>query len=315
MTRGKAKQEESKVTRKIKCLGSCERELTLSTSNFFKSNNPEFQKYDGFSPVCKSCSRAMIFNSDNTVNIDEFKKVLQYLNKPFIRSVFEELLISGFTLGDYTSRLNFGAYRNMTYANSDDDNKKSIKSENKKNEDIEEDSIEIQMLRDKWGDNLAVEQLLWMDKQYKKWENDYAINNELDDTIVEQIIFEKWYIQKERQEGKPVDKRIETMNKLLKQGNFKKRSSEDSEIDSIAMYIAEWEKGRPFLKQSNTPEFQDPDNFIKLAEVLAGATARTIGRSNNFTDKFDEYYKNVTLDLGNLEGTDEEGEKNDKSKS
>lgn len=109
----------NKESRKIKCLGTCEKELTLGNSNFFKSNNPEFAKYDGFSPICKSCSRAMIYNKDNTINLNDFKKVLKYLNKPFIRAIFDELLVSGFTLGDYTSRLNFGAYRSMTYEDSD----------------------------------------------------------------------------------------------------------------------------------------------------------------------------------------------------
>lgn len=298
------------ANRKIKCLGNCQRELVLTNSNFFKSNNPEFKKYDGFSPVCKQCSRAMIFNSDNTVNIDSFKKVLQYLNKPFIRSIFEELLINGFTLGDYTSRLNFGEYRHMAYENSDtDEDAKNAKNTSKDDyDDVEDDGIEIEMLKDKWGFDLPKKQLVWMERSYEKWAKDYSINNEKDEIIVQQIIFENWYMYNERQNGKDVSDRIKTINTLFKAGDFKKREDTENTVESIALHIAEWEKGKPITRENPSPEFKDPDSFIKLAKVLAGAIARTIGKSNSFTDEFEEYYKKHTMDLTNLESPTKEGE-------
>lgn len=304
--------KKEKITQ-IQCTGKCKEIKTKD--KFFKSNKIEYEDYDGYCTVCKECLRELCY-SNNQVNIDGIKMALQYLDKPFLWEVYHKVSCNKWDLGTYTRQLNRSQYKGLTFKDSDKDekNNKSEESNNSNSEEeIELDGIELQFLQDKWGEDLPIEQLIWMNKQYDKWEHDYAIDNEFDDSIVEQIIFEKWYIKKDRQEGKPVDKRIETLNKLFKLGNFKKRSAEDSEVDSIAEYIAEWEKGKPFLKESKTSEFQDPDNFIKLGIVLAGAIGRTIGKSNQYVEEFEDYYKNVTMDLTNLNNNSNNGVSNDKS--
>lgn len=301
-----AKKESNK---KIKCLGSCGRELTLSPSNFFKSHNPEYKVIDGYAPYCKGCLRERIFDDRGIVDIDKLKDTLRILDKPFIRKAFDDVMAKGkFTLGDYNSLLNFSENKSKTFKDSDnDENVKSNKS-NHKNDDIEDDGIEIEMLRDKWGFDLPKQQLVWMERSYEKWARDYSINNEKDEIIVQQIIFENWYMYNERQNGKDVSDRIKTINTLFKAGDFKKREETENTVESIALYIAEWEKGKPITRENPSPEFKDPDNFIKLGKVLAGAIARTIGKNNSFTDEFEEYYKKHTMDLTNLENPTKEEE-------
>jgi hypothetical protein len=124
MPKGKISKNNNKENRKIKCRGVCGRELSLSPSNFFKSNNSEYESIDGYAPYCKGCLRERIFDENGIVDIDKLKETLKILDKPFIRKVFDDVMSKGkFTLGDYTSQLNFGVGKGkqLTYADSDFD--------------------------------------------------------------------------------------------------------------------------------------------------------------------------------------------------
>jgi hypothetical protein len=112
------------TNKKHKCLGKCGKTLTLNSNNFFRTNNPEYDYLDGFTPYCKGCLREMIFDDvTKLVDINKFREVLKMLDKPFVRKVFDDLMMKGnFTLGDYTKQLNFsvGKGKQKTYADSDE---------------------------------------------------------------------------------------------------------------------------------------------------------------------------------------------------
>lgn len=305
---------------------------TISKEGIFKIINDTKDEQEGFRKSCEKLNRPFIIdvynyckdkkkeaNSKDLWTYYYTKNILlnkNYKDLDYSYSIFESICDDGLPkkddIDEYLENKKIDSIKQeviekeqadkklLESVNTKIEVKKSNKSEKLIKQEQELDGVELEYLKDKWGEDLSKEQLIWMEKQYKKWEHDYNIDNENDNTVIEQIIFEKWSIKTDRQKNIPVDKRIETLNKLFKLGNFKKRSVDDNEVSAISEYIAEWEKGKPFLKENKTPEFQDPDNFIKLGVILAGAISRTMGKNNQYVEEFENYYKDTTMDLTNL---------------
>lgn len=111
----------NKESKKIKCIGTCERNLTLGNTNFYRSNKEEYAKNDGFLNICKKCLIQMCVNKDGTPNIEGIKNALKIMDKPLIKSEYMKMITNGgFNLGDYSSNLNLN-YKNLRYADSDFD--------------------------------------------------------------------------------------------------------------------------------------------------------------------------------------------------
>jgi hypothetical protein len=136
VARGNAKQSNIEESKKIKC-PCCNRELTLNSSNFYKSSKSEYEKTDGFCYTCKQCLRSLCFFEDNTINLKGIHTVLEMLNKPFIKAEYMKLLSKGsFDIGTFLKNVSFNQYSKMTYADSDSDengNEKNNKNEVSKN--------------------------------------------------------------------------------------------------------------------------------------------------------------------------------------
>jgi len=170
-------------------------------------------------------------------------------------------------------------------------------------EDFE--SIEIAYLTNKWGRNIPVEDLKYLEEIYNEWESGYDITGKNRILIVTQICFEELYIYKERPLGQDVSKRLKTITDLMKQGNLSPKQeteSESAEFSSFPEFIAKIERDRPCYIENHA--LIDVDNMELKLKALAGALNRTQGKVDATTAIFDDEFKEFTLDLTNLAKSD-----------
>jgi hypothetical protein len=165
----------------------------------------------------------------------------------------------------------------------------------------EYESIEIEYLRNKWGNTLPAEDLSYLEQKYNEWYDNYDIQGKAMELLVQQLCFEELFVYKERQTGDDVSKRLKSIQDMMKSSKLSPRqetASEQAEFKTISEFIKKVEQVKPFVKTN--PEFSDPDNFKKMWQSMAGAINRTAGKSDENTKVFEEYFKDSTMDLTNL---------------
>lgn len=174
------------------------------------------------------------------------------------------------------------------------------------NENYENESVEITYLKDKWGNNIPIESLIWLEQKYNEWYDNYDIQGKAMELLVEQLCFEEFYIYQERQNGQDVSKRLKNIQDMMKSSKLSPRqetASEQAEFQTISEFIKKVEQTKPFIKKNS--EFEDVDNFRNMWKSIAGALARTSGKTDENTEVFDEFFKDSTMDLSGLSGNGE----------
>jgi hypothetical protein len=169
------------------------------------------------------------------------------------------------------------------------------------------DGVEIEYLKNKWGTELPLSDLMWLEQKYTEWYDNYDIQGKAMDLLVQQLCFEELFVYKERQTGEDVSKRLKSIQEMLKNSKLSPRqetASEQAEFQSISEFIKKAEQQKPFVKTN--PEFNDPDKFRNMWQSMAGAITRTAGRPDENTKVFEEYFKDSTMDLSNLLSKDGE---------
>ena len=73
------------------------------------------------------------------------------------------------------------------------------------------------------------------------------------------------------------------------------------------MTIREIENLRPLAK--TTKELEDVDKYGELLDTFIGGISRTMGKENIFTQRFDEIYKDYTINLDAFSDLDTQKEK------
>ena len=66
------------------------------------------------------------------------------------------------------------------------------------------------------------------------------------------------------------------------------------------MWINEWEGVKPIPKADE--EFCDIDNMEMIANGISGSIARTLGKENVFTKRFESDFKDYTINFDDLAG-------------
>jgi hypothetical protein len=186
-----------------------------------------------------------------------------------------------------------------------DDNikvKRKLKEVDLKSIDIEKYEI-LQYDSDdlilKWG-NYADEDLIFLENEYLDWEEkigDY-INEKSTELIIKEICKQTLEIKQKRECGEKVKDEVKTLQSLMDNGGvLEKQQKKTMEDKKIGMTIADIEKYRP-LKET-LPELMDVDAFGEILDTFLGGISRTMGKENSFTKRFDEIYKDYTIDLIN----------------
>ena len=179
-------------------------------------------------------------------------------------------------------------------------------------EDLEEfedlSASKISKLRRKWGDSYTLEELKWLESKHQEWHNNYDIQGKNRELLVEQLCLEELQIFKGRQVGADVTKNLKNIQDMMKNSDLspKKTASmaANSEFASLGDFIRHVEKTKPFINKDK--DFEDVDGIQKIWHSIAGAIARTLGKSNEYTEEFKENYKDYTVDMESVGSPDDQ---------
>ena len=161
----------------------------------------------------------------------------------------------------------------------------------------------------KWG-AFPDEKLIRLEREYLDWSDklgDY-IYDKSTDLIVKQVCQQTVEIEDKRLLGEKVKDDVNTLQGLLNSsGLIEKTRDKSAETTKIGMTIREIENLRPLAK--TTKELEDVDKYGELLDTFIGGISRTMGKENIFTQRFDEIYKDYTINLDAFSDLDTQKEK------
>lgn len=150
------------------CRGTCRRELTLNSSNFFKSNADEYRMFKGFCTICKPCMEKLLLDEKGYSTPERFKSVLKYLDVVYIPKIYQQALEKcddtnqKRVLGDYRSLISLNStYKNCRFVD-------SVRFEYQELEEEENSYVKVpKALIDFWGTDVKEPRL------YEVYQNEY----------------------------------------------------------------------------------------------------------------------------------------------
>jgi len=305
---------------KIKCV-KCG---TSNQANFYQSKD-RFRQYFGKIPYCKECTKEIYsyylqkYKNMNLAIYYMCRKIdVPYINVCYQGAVVNinnpESKIKGedAIVQSYMKGLGFSEQNGWGYSFDDSMGENEIdglasfdeitKIKRKaKNEDIDTEKYDIieydtDDLQQKWGmfDN---EDLAYLENEYLDWQDKLnGINEKSIDIMVQQVCLQCNEIRKDREIGNSVEKKVKSLLELLNtSGLVEKQNSVGSIKATTGQRIEDLEKIRP-VKQVD-PSFEDVDDINKLLIGFIASTCKALGKTNAYTEKFDELYKDYTIDL------------------
>ena len=308
---------------KIRCI----RCGNANQGNFYQTKDKD-RGYFAKIPYCKDCIKEMFsmylkkYNNKNLafyylcrkIDIpyihDNYLGALKNISNPEAKIYGEDNIIpaymKGFALSD---RNGWGSSFDDSQGEANIDGiasfdeftkvKKNRKiANNSSSDDYEVLEYDTGYLQVKWGffDN---DDLSYLESEYLDWEDKLGgpITEKSIDIIVKQICLQTLDIQKARELGEDVTKKIKTLRDLMSDGGLVEKQNQASDLvsSSVGQRIEEIEKIRPVY--SPDPELQDVDNVKNLIYGFAGGTSRALGKNNFYTNKLDEIFADYTIDI------------------
>lgn len=183
-------------------------------------------------------------------------------------------------------------------------------------EDIEFSTAYLQSV---WGrfDN---DDLAYLQNEYMDWESKLGqIDTKDIDIIVRQICYQTLDINKARENGEDVTKKLNALTSLMNNGGLlekQNRAVQNSKV--VGQRIEDIETFRPVKKAD--PELSDVDNINLLFDAFAGCTARALGKNNKYVEKFEKEFEPWSIDIiekgkAQLLGTESDEECQSQTKS
>lgn len=173
----------------------------MDESKFYKMRNKYMQR-DNRMTICKSCIKNFSYyniNDKDRVELKKFQTILMKLDLPFMKDIYHSAYTSGSeTIGKYINMLQLPQYSNkLTWSNSvfseDEEQNERMKVTLIDEIDLmkmidDEDKIEIlagywefsTVLRDRWGRDYEVPDLIALEKIYLKLKNSVLLQTEMD---------------------------------------------------------------------------------------------------------------------------------------
>lgn len=291
---------------------------TIAGANFYAATNKFIDTNDKMS-ICKDCCTDIynwFYKIHKTVDtalfytcqeIDlRYEPEIVEATKTRIASIQEKGNDAEAVVGYYKSNLSSTGKDNFGYTEFQFKDSSVLKLSGEKapvqyNPD-EYESIEISYLRNRWG-NMQIDELQWLEQKWEEWAQGFEIDSKNRTLIVEQIVFEEFYIFQERSQGKDVSKRLKNIKDLMSMGNLQPKqesASETAEFNSFPVMIAHVEQNRPCYVENH--QLKDVDDMEKNMKILEGLIARSAGNPNPNTNIFEKEYTPETMDLSAISG-------------
>lgn len=148
--------------------------LSKAKSNYYTSTRKEYQSNGGRCPICKICLADILIDiNTQTVTVNNFKKVLSYLDMVYIPSLFTEVSLQDNVsaknfIGMYKKSLNLKKeWKNLKFA---DSVMFEVEHEMAKNETKKEAYFEVtDDMRLFWGNDLEPEDYKFLQQNFNKF--------------------------------------------------------------------------------------------------------------------------------------------------
>lgn len=217
-----------------------------------------------------SCYNAVISQTDNSKKTEPWKLYMQKLN----------------SLGGKN-----GA--GDDFDSSDDissiDEKKRAMNENEEDNDM--DSIIF------WGEGYSNADYNYLNSEYSKMIERYECDSYAQETLFQDIAFQRLDIRKKRQMGQSVDKELKTLQDLLGSANIKpnqESASMANEQLTFGTLIKKYENEKPIPEA--LPEWMTADWIRKYVCVwFFGNLCRMMGKPNPYMDEYKEEIDKYTV--------------------
>lgn len=318
-----------KKSNKVLCKGSCEREITINSSNFYKTGRKDCVKYNGFYPICKNCMSKIMLDANGRVTEERFKTVCKHLDIVFIPTIYKEALErNGLeknqmkVLADYRALLTMNSnYRDLTFTDSvkfdylnmnQDDNTINEEYANDKNE-VSKEIIEF------WGEGFEPSVY---EKYQEEYENLCTIYNDGNEakgtklTYYKNLAMLSYKAQKQLLDGdmKSYNASMATYATICEKCGINPKQvqdKDDSNKGTFGVFIKMIEDEEPIF---------DPEEHLGKVDVVRrclevfffGHLAEVNGWRNPLKCKYDETMQEYSVkvdtyeDLMNIEENDEE---------
>ncbi|WP_137743264.1 hypothetical protein [Robertmurraya siralis] len=284
----------------FKCT-SCGEEKDLN-KGFYMSYSP-FHKATNRLHVCKVCLANEIKDGD----MKSFVNMLRGIDKPFITHLYESALEKNSVLGEYFKLINTKDFRYLTWENSDFEGHKKTDVNNLMMEnEIEYDEETVKY----WGRGYSDWEYMFLEDERHKLMSSFECPDYGMEMIMKDICFINLDIEKARQERKDTSAKtimnlIETRRQLMTDANMKPIQSTGAEGNDQVTFgtlIKKWEDERPI------PVPMDDEIKEYIDTFMVGHLAKMEGLNNDLTDKYDEALSKYTINLEDINKTEEEFE-------
>lgn len=174
MPRGRPKGNNKPQVKEITCL-SCGK--TKKASDFYVSYSV-YNAATGRVQYCKECCCNLSCDESGSINIDNFKKLLQKIDKPFLydvlQSAYEEAkgLNGNSVVGIYFKNIN-SLPQNRSFSWKDSIFESNNKSDEHQNTPINDFTVTHEVI-EKWGDGYQPEEYRAFERKYNLLKNNYT---------------------------------------------------------------------------------------------------------------------------------------------
>lgn len=318
----KKNPSEEKNESKIQCI-KCG---SANQANFYVTKD-NFRGYFKKIPYCKNCVREIykyyLKKYNNNMNLaiyymcrkidvpyihSNYEGAINNINNPDSKIKGEDEIVSAYFKGFGFSEQNGWGF---TFDDSQGENQieglasydeftKVKRMKKKVDKDIDEDKYEIieydtDDLKQKWG-NFPNDVLSYLESEYLDWNDKLnGITDKSTEIMVKEVCLQCNEIRMDRESGINVEKKLATLQNLLKNSGLIEQQNNITENQSVGMVIEDIESKRP-IKEVD-PDFKDVDNISNIIYGFVGAMCRAAGKENVYTEKFDEIYGKYSIDI------------------
>lgn len=303
------------------------------SKGYFPINYGELYKGGGCLPYCRDCVDKLFekYLKEAASSMDAVRQVCRKLDLYWNQALYADVEKRNTTRTIMTSYMQKIAQIKYAGKSYDDtlreenalwtwpnffkyaEQKAKAEAEAKEEAVSEEEQIEIpEDVRTFWGPGYNEQMYLDLEQRRTYWMGRYPEGTVLEageEAILRQICILEIAINKDRAEGKSVDKSVNALNALLGSANMKpaQKKESDTSLEGIpfGVGIAWCEKYRPIPEPD--PELADVDNVVRYIEVwLKGHLSKMLGLKNSYSKLYEDEMARLTVERPEYDGEDEE---------
>lgn len=191
----------------------------------------------------------------------------------------------------------------------------STESNTPQNPEEKEEVIEVpKSVKIFWGKGYTDEMYCELEERYKYWMDEFPSGTELDvgtKALIKQICFLELDINRERADGKPIDKLVNSLNTILGSANLKPAQRKvDADIENeltntpLGVWLWRYENKRPLPEVDK--DLKDVNGIKKYVFTWMGHVSKMLGLKNTYTRLYEDEVEKLRVEKPEYEDEDEE---------